>query len=310
MKAGRENAERSFLFGQSKHSAGMSEEPFVSLCNIMLPLCMFMFESQIWWCAVWVPIFAVPLCLWGKNSTVLPLFHLISSVTVSVCFSVVLLVKEAGSRHTHSSAVCVSLTGHAGCEDAEDARALLFCGSADRSTTWEEDREGQGVLRSGRGRSNPVRQTMKVKWDGSGLKPPGCALARAAGVGTFWTLCVSHGELSERAARDSYSSRSSRGSWVLGLRWLLCSVAFPGNDLLMIQQSWFGPETRCLSGFNHAAYLPQSTNEEAPALLDGLTMSDPEHFDWLKESISLFPGKICDSMCSLEINNLHLSSEL
>lgn len=41
------------------------------------------------------------------------------------------------------------------------------------------------MLSLGRGRSDPVRQTMKVKWDGSGLKLSGRALAQAAGVGTF-----------------------------------------------------------------------------------------------------------------------------
>lgn len=53
----------------------------------------------------------------------------------------------------------------------------------------------------GRGRSNPVRQTINVKWDGSRLKLSGRASARSAGVGTFRVLCISHWELSEHTGR-------------------------------------------------------------------------------------------------------------
>lgn len=73
-------------------------------------------------------------------------------------------------------------------------------------------------------RSNPVRQTVKVKWDGSGLKLSGHALARAAGVGTF--LCSVHLTLGGiRACRQGelYSS-NSRLVLVVVARWGLQRV--------------------------------------------------------------------------------------
>lgn len=94
-----------------------------------------------------------------------------------------------------------------------------FCGTTDK---WEEDSEGQRVLGLGHGRSNPVRQTMKVKWDGSGLKLSGRALVQAAGVGTF--LCPMHltsGVI--RACREGECS-SSRLAVVVAARWGLQRV--------------------------------------------------------------------------------------
>lgn len=64
------------------------------------------------------------------------------------------------------------------------------------------------MLSLGRGRLNPVRQTIKVKWDGSGLKLSGRASARAAGVGTF--SCPVHLTLGViRACRRGSGSSSS-----------------------------------------------------------------------------------------------------
>lgn len=47
------------------------------------------------------------------------------------------------------------------------------------------DSVGQGLVALERGRSDDAIQTMEWKWNGSGLKLSGCALAQAAGVGTF-----------------------------------------------------------------------------------------------------------------------------
>lgn len=70
------------------------------------------------------------------------------------------------------------------------ALSVVFVVPVPDGQVEEEDSEGQRVLRLGRGRSNPVRQTMKVEWDGSGLRLSGRALVQAAGVGTF--LCPVH----------------------------------------------------------------------------------------------------------------------
>lgn len=56
--------------------------------------------------------------------------------------------------------------------------------------TDREDSESQRVLRLGHGWSNPLRQTITVKWDGAGFKLSGRALVLTADVGTF--LCPVH----------------------------------------------------------------------------------------------------------------------
>lgn len=82
--------------------------------------------------------------------------------------------------------------------------------------TDREDSESQRALRLGHGWSNPLRQTITVKWDGSGFKLSGHALVLTADVGTF--LCPVHltwgviracelGESSQQwASSDSSSS--------------------------------------------------------------------------------------------------------
>ena len=86
------------------------------------------------------------------------------------------------------------------------------------------------MLGLGRSRSNPVRQTMKAKWDGSGLKLSGRALVQAAGVGTF--LCpvrltsgviraCRQGQSQQQQAGSSSSSSSSLGA-----------AEGPGSDLI------------------------------------------------------------------------------
>lgn len=46
------------------------------------------------------------------------------------------------------------------------------------------------------------------------------------------------------------------------------------------------------SGLRWSAII-RSTSEEAAIVLDGFDMSYPEHFDWLKDTINLAPGKSC-----------------
>lgn len=73
---------------------------------------------------------------------------------------------------------------------------------------WVEDSEGQRVQSLGRGWSNPVRRTIKVKWDGSRLKLSDRASTRAAGVGTFsCPVYLTLGVI--RACRQGSSSSSS-----------------------------------------------------------------------------------------------------
>lgn len=117
----------------------------------------------------------------------------------------------------------------------------------------------------GRGQSDPVRQTMKVKWDGSGLKLSGRALARAAGVGTF--SCPAHltlgviracrqGESKQQQTGSSSNSSSSRGDAEGPASDLICQFGeFTGVSPLsgiigvLIQQSGFTGTGFAVSGF-------------------------------------------------------------
>lgn len=85
------------------------------------------------------------------------------------------------------------------------------------------------MLSLGRGRSNPVRQTMKAKWDGSGLKLSGRALVQAAGVGSF--LCpvrLTSGVI--RACRQGQSQQQQAGSSSSSSS--LGAAEGPGSDLI------------------------------------------------------------------------------
>lgn len=53
------------------------------------------------------------------------------------------------------------------------------------------------------------------------------------------------------------------------------------------------------NGFIRSAIWHQSVaSEEGLIVLDCLTMAYPEHFDWLKETVSFLPGKSSDLMSS------------
>lgn len=159
---------------------------------------------------LWLPPLNVPTAAANGQSLSQPLsgpavclsfLCLISSFTLPVLPS----VKEAvighpGAQHlisTHRFVyVCVCLTEQPGhkhycvcCGNTEDTLLLLFWAWW---TDQREDSESQRVLSLGPGWSNPVRQTINVKRDGSGLKLSGCALVRTAGVGTFFVPCASH----------------------------------------------------------------------------------------------------------------------
>lgn len=162
-------------------------------------------------------------------------FHLISAVTLSFFFSVIRLVKEAVIGRLVVQLLTAELIyTHAGIsgrqfnmcvrvwQDSQDTNTILWIVGTQKTLTLSvvfvvllTDRQvGGGHWRSGGAqigtwRSNPVRQTMKVKWDGSGLKLSGHALARAAGVGTF--LCPVHltsGVIRACRQGESYSSSS------------------------------------------------------------------------------------------------------